>query len=309
MRNGFLPLAIAGLLLASAAHAAGAKPRDIEEIDVPDTLPKLETSGVTYLADQGAYLVASDQTDGDDSPWLFLMDEHGRMDGAPVVIEGMGPMADMESVSLDGSFVYVMSSQGVTTFGSEKTERNQFVRARRQGRRLTLDKRVELRPSLLAALEASPDPVLRGLRGKYKRKLDVESHFVMNGELYIGLKDPQPEGGVALVVALGGADEIFRTGRVKSARVWRQLNFRAFGNKTATLSDMLLEGGRLILTSSTSGGNGALWSYDIASGTLRRHEEFKARPEGVARDARDGKLMLVFDKTFGTPLWARRELP
>ena len=309
MRNGFLPLAIASLLLASAAQAAGGKPRDIDEIVVPASLPKLETSGVTYLADQKAYLVASDQTDGDDSPWLFLMNELGQMEGSPVVIEGMGPMADMESVSQDGGFVYVMSSQGVTTFGKEKTERNQFVRARRLGRRLTLDKRVELRPSLLAALEASSDPVLRGLRGKFRKKMDVESHFVLNGELFVGLKDPQPEGGEALIVALGDVDEIFSAGRVKSARVWRQISFRAFGNKTATLSDMLLEGGRLILTSSTSGGNGALWSYEIASGTLKRHEEFKARPEGVARDGRDGKLMLVFDKTFGTPLFARRALP
>ncbi len=299
-----LSLAAAGCFFSVFAFA-GSKP---EKITVPDSLPKLETSALIYLDDQKSYLVASDQTDDENSPWLFEMNERGVIDPMPVEIEGMGAMADMESISQSGGFVYVMSSQGVTLFGKEKAERNQFVRARRSGRRLLLEGRVELRPSLLAALERSRDPLLRGLRKKFRKSLDVESHFVREGELFVGLKNPQPEGGVGLILSLGSVDEIFRTGQVKSVKVWSAINFRAFGNSSHTLSDLLLEGDRLIITSTNPWGKGALWSYEIGSGRMRRHEEFSSRPEGVARDLRDGKLMLVFDKTWGTPLYTRRVL-
>lgn len=305
MKTRFIALAMAGCSSAFTAQA-GQKP---QKIQIPDSLPKLETSALIYLADQRRFLVASDQTDDDSSPWLFLMNEQGEMEGNPVVIEGAQSVADMESISQEGNLVYVMSSQGLTALGKEKRERNQFVRARREGRRLVLDAQMELRPSLLAALENSQDPVLRSLRGEFRKKLDVESHFISEGELFIGLKNPQPKDGVALILGLGSVQEVFRAGQVASARVWRQIDFRAFGNSNHTLSDMLLEGDRLRLCSTNSWGRGALWTYEIAGGRLVRHEEFSSRPEGVARDSRDAKLMLVFDKTWRTPLFTRRELP
>lgn len=318
MQNGILRLrnlvAAAVLIFAlplHSAHASGKKKIEVNDIDVPrslkDQLNSFEPSATAYLADLGAYLVAIDNTDDNNSPLLVLMDSQGRVNPNPLRIEGAGGVADMESLSQEGNILHVLSSQNKSTTAS-----HQFVRVRRDGRRLQLVESMELRPLLLAALEKSPDPTLAGMRGKFAKKLDVESHFIMGGNLYIGLKDPQPKAGVGVIVALGAVDEIFRTKKLGAVKVWRKIDFSALGESSHRISDIVADGKRLLISSTTSSfpwGHGALWSSDIATGKLSLLEKFKDRSEGIATGAPDGKVMVVFDQQVGTSKYGRITVP
>src|SRR5262245_43712699 len=103
MRNGparswaFFFLLVLFLTFASVAYTA--EPRAIQ---VPRSLQKqlksFEPSAAVYLEDQGSYLLASDDTDEDDSPWLFLMDRQGRVQSEPLSVLGVEKITDIESL-------------------------------------------------------------------------------------------------------------------------------------------------------------------------------------------------------------------
>lgn len=293
--------------------AAASQPK---AIDVPSSLREklksFEPSAAIYLRDLGLHLLTSDDTDKKDSPLLFLMGGEGQVDKKPIRLEGIGKMTDMESLSQDDQFLYVMSSQGLNKSGKEKVERNQFVRARREGRSIEAQDIIELRPLLLDALKNSRDPDLRSIRSRLVAELDVESHFVREGELFIGIKNPQPSPGVGLIVSLGSVDKLFREQSLSAAdvKVAYKIDFRSVSQKDDVLSDLSVDGNRFILSTTRESAGGALWTYDLAGGhQLSLIEEFsQERPEGITSNSQGNSFTVVFDQGEEEALYTKRNL-
>lgn len=304
-KNILLVLALFPLYAGAAAQP--------ETVDVPaslmEKLKSFEPSAAVFLSDLGLHLVSSDDTDKKDSPILFLMDSNGKVEKKALRIEGMEKMTDMESLSQDDQFLYVMSSQGLNKSGKEKVERNQFLRARRDGRTIEMQDVVELRPLLLTALQNSRDSDIRSIRSRLTAELDVESHFVRNGELFIGLKNPQPSPGVGLILSLGSVDKLFRAQSLSAAdvKVAYKIDFRAVSNEDDVISDIAVDGNRLVLSTTREGAGGALWTLD--GNQLSLVEEFsRERPEGIASNGQGNSFTVVFDQGEEEALFTKRNL-
>ncbi len=284
-----------------------------QKISVPKALGKklksFEPSAVTYLNDLNQFLIASDDTTDDRQPLLFLMDDSGQVEKQSLRVTGLDEMTDIESVSqAENQDLYLLSSQGLTKKGKDKISRNLFVRASLSGRKISAQDSVVLRPLLLAALQASADPVLIRLRPVFEKQLDIESHFVQHGDLYVGLKGPQPKPGVALVLKVGSVDEIFSHHRL-DVELWKTLNFAAVSGERDLLSDILVLNDEIILSTTQEVGAGRLWRLNEPRDRLTILQEFKdLRPEGLTIEPAKNFLMVVFDQGLADSFFAFGEL-
>ena len=255
-------------------------------------LKSFEPSAGIYVQQMGKFLISSDDTTKKDAPWLFTMSESGEIEKTPVTIKGIKKITDVESLSQVGGSIFVMSSQGLNKNGKDKLERNLFLQAKFDtDTSLTIEKSVSLRPILIDALMTANDPVLVQMRGQIERQLDIESHFIKDGELYVGLKEPQPSPSHAVIVKLGNVADVF-AGRVRLG-VWRVLDLRTGGGAKNYLSDLAWRGGDLYATSTSGEAIGHLWLLDEP---IKRVSDFQdAHPEGVMFKP-DGTMTLLFDQ-------------
>lgn len=290
------------LFFLSGMSFAGPKPILLPE-DFFEKFKSFEPSAGFYAPDLGGYLIASDDTDEEDRPYLFLMNSNGVVE-ASLKVDGLKKMTDLESIS-DGEngILYLLSSLGVNKNGVEKPERNWFVEARRSGRNISVVRSIQLRSVLLKALEDLDLPDLED-------SLDVESHFVMNGELYLGLKNPQPEGGKALLLKLGSIDKLFKSGQCEKLEVWKTIDFSSLSNEEDLLSDVRVVNGVIYLTSTTEAGTGRFWRLDSASEKLQLLETFDdLKPEGLALSPNGQELLMLFDQGDEDGLFSFVRLP
>lgn len=279
------------------AAVAGQEPRGIY---VPpalrSTLESFEPSAAIYSERLGRYIVASDDTNKRKNAMLFTMDERGQVDEAPMEIPGLKKMADIESMSEgeDGA-LYVMSSQGLNKKGKEQKERNLLVRIDSINKKAGKSKSIELRPLLLAAIVSSKDSRLQKIASTLERKLDIESSFIKNGELFVGLKEPQPRPGVAFILRLGSITKVV-DGNLDEVTVWKEVDFAAESGDQDLLSDMVWQGDTLFLSSTTRSQNGRVWSWNDSE-NLKVLQEFRGlKPEGLALDANKQDLLVLFDQ-------------
>ena len=279
--------------------------------EVKSRLKSFEPSGTIYLKDINRFLIVSDDTDKSDRPLLFLMAQDGKVDDAPVNIDGIKKMTDMESISQDAKGnVLVISSQGLNKKGKEKKGRNLMVRAERKNRTLTMKDSLELRGPLLEALQASSDPQLKKMRGQFASELDVESHFVRDGELYIGLKNPQPRPGLALILNLGSLEAIFAKKKINALKVWRSVDFHALSKEPDLLSEILPMGGDLWLSATTEKDpHSRLWLLNEKTDKLSLRRTFTGpRLEGMSEHPGGKEILLVFDQGAADALYSLEPL-
>ena len=289
-----------GLISIAAALSIGAAAFAPRIVSVPEKLrsrlKSFETSAGIYLADLDRYLIASDDTTKNDDPWLFLMDAAGRVDPSPVEISGLRRMTDIESISQENGILYIHSSLGLNKNGENRKERNLFVRATREGRKIFATNAIELREPLLEAIRTSEDQTLQKLRRRVDADLDVESSMVRDGILYVGLKNPQPRPGVALILTLGKVARLFTEARVSEVEVYAVIDFGAVTGDSDTLSDMDYREGAFFLTTTTEGRVGRFWRFDPRSGKLLLLKEYpRLNPEAVM-GAGTGKSLILFDQ-------------
>ncbi len=278
------------------------------QVTVPESItaafPTFEPSASIYLADQGKFLVASDDTNNKDEPFLFLVNEKGEVDKKPLKVNGLAKMTDIESISLDEKgTLYLLSSLSLNKNGVLKPQRNLFAKASIKGKDINVTESVDLRAKLLKALEESNDPVLKTMNSQFKTLLEIESSFVKDGELLVGLKAPQPKEGTALILNLGNADQLFTASSVSNIKVEHQIDFAADSNESDLLSDMQHIGNSLLLTTTLDSGGGRFWKYDLSSKKLTQLKSFETeRPEAIAQMP-DQKTMLFFDQGEDTALF------
>ena len=269
-----------------------------------NTLKSFEPSAIQFLSATGNYLVAIDDTTEEDAPFLFLMDTNGNVDKTPVVIEGLSKMTDMESLSQENGYVYVMSSQSRNKKGKILKERNLFVRGKLNGHVLGGTTVIELRAELIKALGAVSDTRISSMQATFDKLIEIESHYIKNGVVYVGLKDSQSRPGVGLVLEIGKADSIFALGKLDPAqiRVSNELDFTKSGGTEEKISDISLQkDGSLLVTATLENGGGSIWSYEGQDLRLVMSYE-NERPEGITFSD-DGKVIVVFDQGTETPLY------
>lgn len=271
-----------------------------QEMTLPESFEKelksFEPSAAVYLKDLNRFLLASDDTNENDDPLLFQMDQKGHVEGAPIKVKGLKKMTDIESISQDeyGS-LYLLSSQSLNKNGKDKSERNLFVRASRTDRTIKAEDAIQLRPMLLEALKKSKAREIAELPSDLGKTLDVESHFVRENSLYIGLKEPQPQPGTAVIVKVGDVDNIF-AGEKLQLEVYKAIDFASITGEADLLSDIVPIGNSLFLTTTQEKGPGRFWQYEEATDTLILLKEFRWHPEGLAFSDDGTKAMIVFDE-------------
>ncbi len=288
------PLSLFLMVGAVFAQAIGAG-NEATEINVPKKLKKklksFEPSALVSIS-RDEYLVASDDTTKQDDAMLFLMSAEGEVNKNPIYFDGLETMTDIESLSMEDGYLYALGSLSRNKKGKELPERNLLARSRLNGAVLSSTESVELRSVLLEALSNAKDSRLQSLKKDLNRLLETEASFIKNGRFYLGLKDPQPKAGVALVLDIGRVEELFE-GREPAVEVAFELRF---GGKHK-LSDIIAAGDKFYLTTTMEAGGGSLWSYTPIDGVLtelRSYSELK--PEGIAQGERAGELLVVFDQ-------------
>lgn len=283
----------------------------VSPVQVPEKLlskmKSFEPSGALYLADLDRFLIASDDTTEKDDPWLFLMDANGNIEANPLKIQGVSEMTDMESLSQDeNGNLYILGSQGLNKSGKDLVERNLFVKAQRNGRQIQALEVIELRPLLLEALNKSKIPEIKELKDQFEELLDIESHFIQNGNLFVGLKEPQVDGGKGIVLNIGSIDFLFANQRLQGVQRGLNFNFAEVSDHADLLSEILPLGDKLILTTTSEDLEGRVWSYDIKSGVLKILKEFKdLRPEAITYDTKNKAFFIFFDEGEKPPLFQR----
>lgn len=307
---------------------------------VPMTIPsslakrtRFEPSGLLARAGEGRFLVVSDDTgrDGDEgAPWLFAMNATGAIEPAPVPVEGVAELSDVEAIAAgDAGEIYLLSSQSYSKKGKRKQARTALLRLRQEGRGF----RVDGEAHLAELLDADPAFAARLGLPEGTRALDIEGLAYRQGALYLGLKAPLDAKGNALIWRIGSPGALFApSGTVKAkenqgpsprlvdatASLWGRVrvDVELAGQPTpGGISDMLfLPDGSLAITSTPAtadGDAGALWRVAapdpsaLAPQLVRRFPGLK--PEGIAPSLSPGKLTVVFDAGSGVPSF--QELP
>lgn len=296
-------------------------------IAVPASLrahTRFEPSAVMWSSSRRRYLVVSDDTGLDKTtehvPWLFTMDERGRIDPEPLVIEGVAEVSDLESIApAPGGGFYLLASQSRSRKGKRGKPRQFFGHVAFDGHRARVTASVAL-ADLLDGASADERAAL-GLAGT--DALDIEGMTVApEGGLLLGLKAPADDAGHVAIWRLGKPDALLAAGRLAAGEpsLWGRvaLEVTADGRPhVAGIAELLaLPDGTVIIAATASGDpepssqDGAIYSVAGQTGlgspsVIRRFAGLK--PEGMSLDPSGTAIAVVFDLGDATPMWT--ELP
>lgn len=276
------------------------------EIKMPGEILKrfaFEPSGVIYLEDLKKFLVISDDTDKHKSPTLFLVDSEGRLDDQFLVVPGLDKISDLESISQSGSYIYLLSSQGLNKKKKDKAERNLFVRVKRSGLDLSGTEKVELKPLLMKAIGASQEKTMMLVAAAIKDgDFEIESHFMDSGRLYLALKNPLINKTESVIFLIKDVDALFAKKQLSTDQlsVWKTLDFGSADGGPHHVSDLIKAQGRLFATTVCEDENcGAVWKIQEVGEKLipKIVKSFSGlKPEGIAFDTSDNSLFVTFDQ-------------
>ena len=299
----FLPQASAEIKKMASGKLLSASP---QEMQFPSDLAKrfsFEPSGAIYLQDLKKYLVISDDTDNAKSATLFLVNADGRVDEQVLTVPGIDKISDLESISQDGSTVYLLTSQGVNKKGIDKKARNLFVRTTRSGISFSDTVVVEFKPLLIKAMKASKDPQIKSiLKKQIDGDFEIESHFFIGKNLYLGLKNPLTDDGKAIILQVAHSETLFDSKTLDSANlsVWKTMAFNDVAGSPHRLSDVVTVDGALYATTVCDHeGCGAVWKLDDQNGILtpKLIKFFSdGKPEGLAFNPSGKTLFVAFDQ-------------
>jgi multidrug resistance efflux pump len=272
----------------------------------------LEASGALYLDDLGRYLILGDETKHG-SPYLYLMDDLGTVTKR-LTIEGVDRIDDMESLTAnEHGTLYIAASQSASRNGMTIPTRTLFLRIKRKGESLRLDKSISLLGALDEAARKFPEErwasfVSRAVAG---RSIDIEGIACRGQTAYFGFKKPLLDDS-AVVLAVRDIDSLF------AGRQPRRANFELFltfalvdsaSGKSCGISDLCFQGGFLYMLSSVhyKTGNthckgGTLWAVNVATKTCSALYRFTgAKPEGIAYNGVRKEFLVTFDNGGDEP--------
>jgi multidrug resistance efflux pump len=272
----------------------------------------LEASGLCYLPDVKLYLLASDDTDSK-RPVLFLMNPDGHITGATQV-RGLKRINDIEGITQDREgFLYLLASQSYNRKGKQATERKLFVRLKRSGTTLALDKSAMLFDALIDAAGKNNKSEWGTflLKAAREKSIDIEGVTFLDDTLLLGFKNPRM-GSNAVILSITQPGSLFSSGKLEKdqIQVWRKM--KIVDDSTGTfcgVSDLCWHENRLYGVSTgvrTSHGLtedvGVFWSVAEGNGQPERFKFFRNRkPEGLAFNSDRNEFCLVFDNGSKKP--------
>ncbi|MBC7741530.1 MAG: efflux RND transporter periplasmic adaptor subunit [Bdellovibrionaceae bacterium] len=277
-----------------------------QEMQFPAVLAKrfdFEPSGAVYLEDLKKYLVISDDTDSAKSASLFLVNSDGRVDDQVLSVPGIDKISDLESISQVGSNIYLLTSQGLNKKGKDKKERNLLVRTKRSGITFSDTETVELRPLLLKAIKGSANAELKAiLSGQNEKDFEIESHFIRDENLYLGLKNPLSKDNKAIILMIKEFDSLFtkKTLAAEQVSLWKTIEFKGIESTPHRISDIISVDGNLYATTVCNSEQcGAIWKLSeqgssIVPKLIKFYKE--AKPEGLAFNSKEKTLFIAFDQ-------------
>lgn len=285
---------------------------------------RFEPSAISWSPVRRRYIVVSDDTGLADTtehaPWLFTMDETGRVDREPIVIDGIEGFSDLESIAPapDGGF-YLLASQSRSRKGKRPRARQLFGKVE-----LTETTAVMRATVALAELLEAGDR-LAELGVDDSDALDIEGMTASAaGGLLLGLKGPIDGSGNAIIWHMRDPDRLLETKDLAAAGLttWGRvaLSVAADGARTpAGIAELLeLPDGTLLVaataatTKEPKTQDGELLIVDGAADLatprlLRRFSGLK--PEGLALGPSGDAIAIVFDAAAATPQWMEQRWP
>jgi HlyD family secretion protein len=301
------------LLDVDAGGAQAAPTAGPPALEVPAALravSRFEPSGAVWLPERGRFLVVSDDTGlkgpSEHQPMVFLIDPKGRVDAAPVPIDGVERLSDLEAVTRDPEgALWLLCSQSRSKKGKRGAKRQQLVRATLEGDRLRATGSI----ALFEALTASLDPEAQAALG-LGDALDIEGMTWFDGGLLLGLKAPSTDDGRARLWRLHGPALLFDHGfGPAGARVEPFGALRLpTGPKGAPggVSDLVVDGDGLLVLSTLADGPdaSAAWRVTLPLGgaprPLATWPDLKA--EALARGPEGWIVFFDSDPPRWTPL-------
>jgi|GEM_PF-1388896 len=278
----------------------------IEDMNIPDSITEQfrpEISGLVYLPEVRQFAMISDDYP-DSRPLILLMDSAGEVSSRMIPIENLDKMKDIESISLQGPYLYIMSSLSANKKNHLDAGRQMFVKVRREGLRFTLEKKMDLRLALIKALESSRDPVLKDIAaralGTEQSDLEVEGHAVQGDALYVALKRPVLVANQGIILKIESLEQMLETGSIDpkdlSVAARFQMPFRD-PEERLSISDLIIDGDSFyIATSCHEQKCSAVWRLSPQSSRAELMQELTARKlEGIAIHPGERKIYGVFD--------------
>lgn len=285
-----------------ASETSQQDPREMEiPLNIVETY-KPEMSGIVFVPELKQFVLVSDDYP-EDRPVLFLMNEAGQIQPHQIKLAGMPVTADLESVSLDGEYLYLLSSMSATKKGKLKTERQMFSQIKRNGLRYGVEQYVDLRKPLLLAMKKSQNPILRSVYEtdlkRAKDGFEVEGHVVDNKDLYLSLKGPVLHRNEGLILKVADFATVFE-GLLKPEQLSVAAQFTMklpHQDVELVLTDLVKQGNDFYLASSCRGAScSAIWKWNLGGAGLELVHEFRMRHlEGLAVHPDTHQLYAVFD--------------
>ncbi len=273
----------------------------IKEIAIPRITSQktsFEPSGLVYLDDIKKYLVISDDTDEKKNPYLFLLDEDGTLEDQTLLVQDLHKIDDLESISFNNSEIYLLTSLSLNKKSKYKQERNLLVKLKKDKLSFNNIAQIELTPLLLEAIKNNGNKELALMHDNLKENMDVESHFILDENLYIGLKEPKTDKDEAIVLKIKNFKTLFENSKLSAEQVSLayKLNFNE-PSKNHLLSDLNIINNQLYaLTTCKNKSCGALWLVNSTNRTTQLLKSYtNLRPEGIAYNPNEKSIAIVFD--------------
>jgi hypothetical protein len=258
----------------------------------------IEASGIVWDEKTGSYLLVSDEAiDGE--TLVFRVDENGQITETQSIADKKD-VDDLESISIDGEYAYLLSSLSPKRNKKLKRARKQFVRLQYAKTEFVSNETVNLYKVLK---KISKDKNIETTTRKFlarriaKQRLEIEAHAVREEMLYLGFKQPDKKDGDCTILRVSNIDQIF-SGEYLDAKIWQifRLTDPDSGDRTF-LTDMAFSADQLYLLSvsdNTANQGSYLWRYDLTTEKLMHLMSFpNLIAEGISISGK--RASIVFD--------------
>lgn len=276
----------------------------------------LELSGAAWSSALSRYVLVSDDINDEGvkhTPFLFLLSDAGKLEPAPIKIEGISELNDPESITAgpDGTF-FICTSHSLNKKGHLPESRRRLLQIA-----LSADRKAKVigQVDLSAARTADGKPPW-GESGT----LDIEGIAFREGALFIGLKSPLVADGSATILRLPEVAAVVKAGTVPAGALslWSRARFCVQHDGKSVcegIADLafLPDGSLLVAANAPKGmpsdGGGSLWKLGAANDTPKLLKRFDGlKPEGIALAPDHTTAIVVFDTDGREPLWIRWQL-
>lgn len=279
-----------------------------KEIDIPEQIQefyKPEMSGLVFIPELRQFaLIADDYPKS--RPVIFLMTDEGRVQERVLPVDHIQEMDDIESISLAGDHLYLMSSLSKTRKGKQKATRQMFAKVRRQGLTMKAEAVIDLRRILFEMMEKSTDPMIKDILANEDLGdgFEVEGHVVRGDELLLTLKGPILEKNQTAMLRVKSLEALFNN-------QWRSEDLQLEGvidftlpHRTAEVlaTDMMIDAGVIyVATSCRAQPCSGIWKVHPETSKAELIHEFKQNHlEGIAIHPQTRRIYGVFDLKSGS---------